>query len=104
LGDKREKHPESILVQNIALVKNCSAEKYLFCFAGSVLFSLLCVYYFCTIFVIQQKKLASVSPFRWGWEVLEGARRGLRVFYEESNGLLNNSNNKAKAEPIRARW
>jgi hypothetical protein len=36
------------------LVKNCSAEKYLFCFAGS----LLCVYYFCTIFVIQPKKLA----------------------------------------------
>jgi hypothetical protein len=36
------------------LVKNCSTEKYLFSFAGSVLFSLLCVYYFCTIFVIHQ--------------------------------------------------
>jgi hypothetical protein len=32
------------------------------CFAGSVLLSLLCVYYFCTIFDAT-KKLAAVSPF-----------------------------------------
>jgi hypothetical protein len=44
------------------LVKNCSVEKYLFCFAGSVLFSLLCVYYFCTIFVIHQKNWLQYHP------------------------------------------
>jgi hypothetical protein len=44
------------------LVKNRSAEKYLFCFAGSVLFSLLCVYYFCTIFVIYQKNWLRYHP------------------------------------------
>jgi hypothetical protein len=43
-------------------VKNCSAEKYLFCFAGSVLFSLLFVYYFCTIFVIHQKNWLRYHP------------------------------------------
>jgi hypothetical protein len=42
--------------------KNCSAEKYLFCFAGSVLFSLLFVYYFCTIFVIHQKNWQRYHP------------------------------------------
>jgi hypothetical protein len=44
------------------LVKNCFAEKYLFCFAGSVLFSLLFVYYFCTIFVIYQKNWLRYHP------------------------------------------
>jgi hypothetical protein len=44
------------------LVKNCYAEKYLFCFAGSVLFLLLFVYYFCTIFVIHQKNWLRYHP------------------------------------------
>jgi hypothetical protein len=44
------------------LLKNCSAEKYFFCFAGSVLFSLLCVYYFCMIFVIHQKNWLRYHP------------------------------------------
>jgi hypothetical protein len=44
------------------LVNNCSAEIFLFCFAGSVLFSLLCVYYFGTIFVIHQKNWLRYHP------------------------------------------
>jgi hypothetical protein len=44
------------------LVKNCFAEKYLVFFDGSVLFSLLCVYYFCTIFVIHPKNWRRYHP------------------------------------------
>jgi hypothetical protein len=64
-GDQREKHPESIFVQNISeklierlreTSQNGSAEKNLFSFAAQSCFHYSCVYYFCH----SPKKMAAV--------------------------------------------
>jgi hypothetical protein len=60
--ETREKHPESILVQNISEKLFRGKIFVLFCWLGLVFITLQCVYYFCTIFVIHQKNWLRYHP------------------------------------------